>query len=50
MENNENYEKLSGVLHKFLGDAFNKKMGELNIDKLSEYLSYSVFVHFRVLH
>ncbi len=34
----------------FLGGAFNKKMGELNIDKLSEYLSYSVFVHSRVLH
>ncbi len=33
----------------FLGGAFNKKMGELNIDKLSEYLSYSVFVHSRVL-
>ncbi len=31
----------------FLGGAFNKKMGELNIDKLSEYLSYSVFVHSR---
>ncbi len=28
----------------FLGGAFNKKMGELNIDKLSEHLSYSVFV------
>ncbi len=33
----------------FLGGAFNKKMGELNMDKLSEYLSYSVFVHSRVL-
>ncbi len=28
----------------FLGGAFNKKMGELNIDKLSEYLSYSVYL------
>ncbi len=50
MENSENHKKLSGILHDFLGDAFNKKMGELNIDKLSEYLSYSVFVHSRVLH
>ncbi len=33
-----------------LGGAFNKETGELNIDKLSEYLSYSVFVHSRVLH
>ncbi len=33
----------------FLGGVLNKKMGELNIDKLSEYLSYSVFVHSRVL-
>ncbi len=46
---------LKGVLiehDNFLGGAFNKKMGELNIDKidkLSEYLSYSVFVHSRVL-
>ncbi len=43
---------LKGVLMEhdnFLGGAFNKKMGELNIDKFSEYLSYSVFVHSRVL-
>ncbi len=49
MEHN-GHDKLNGVLCKFLGGAFNKKMGELNIDKLSEYLSYSsVFVHSRVL-
>lgn len=28
----------------FLGGAFNKKMVELNLDKLSEYLSYGVSV------
>ncbi|GAA7280177.1 hypothetical protein HpM006_09200 [Helicobacter pylori] len=38
MENNENHEKLSGVLHKFLGDAFtlDGKEGGLNMEKLHE--------------
>lgn len=38
MENNENHEKLNGVLHKFLGDAFTldgKERG-LNMEKLRE--------------
>ncbi|MGL2823211.1 GTPase [Helicobacter pylori] len=38
MENNENHEKLNGVLHKFLGDAFtlDGKEGGLNMEKLRE--------------
>nr|WP_031202400.1 hypothetical protein [Helicobacter pylori] len=38
MENNENHEKLSGVLRKFLGDAFtlDGKEGGLNMQKLHE--------------
>ncbi|GAA7688595.1 hypothetical protein COL0002_03730 [Helicobacter pylori] len=38
MENNENHEKLSGILHKFLGDAFtlNGKEGGLNMEKMHE--------------
>ncbi len=38
MENNENHEKLNGVLHKFLGDAFtlDGKEGGLNMEKLHE--------------
>ncbi|GAA7445709.1 hypothetical protein BHU50_03130 [Helicobacter pylori] len=38
MENNEIYEKLSGVLRKFLGDAFtfDGKEGGLNMQKLHE--------------
>ncbi|EPZ92946.1 GTPase [Helicobacter pylori] len=38
MENNEIYEKLSGVLHKFLGNAFtlDGKEGGLNMQKLHE--------------
>ncbi|GAA7369402.1 hypothetical protein BD0134_11110 [Helicobacter pylori] len=40
MENNENYEKLSGVLHEFLGDAFtlDGKEGGLNMQKLHEVI------------
>ncbi|GAA9576483.1 hypothetical protein UBN69_06760 [Helicobacter pylori] len=40
MENNENYEKLSGVLHKFLGDAFtlDGKEGGLNVEKMHEVI------------
>ncbi|GAA8188535.1 hypothetical protein HpKG127_08980 [Helicobacter pylori] len=40
MENNENYEKLSGVLHKFLGDAFtlDGKEGGLNVEKMREVI------------
>ncbi len=38
MENNENHEKLNGVLRKFLGDAFtlDGKEGGLNMEKLHE--------------
>ena len=38
MENNENHEKLNGVLRKFLGDAFtlDGKEGGLNMEKLRE--------------
>ncbi|WRE34079.1 50S ribosome-binding GTPase [Helicobacter pylori] len=38
MENNENHEKLNGILHKFLGDAFtlDGKEGGLNMEKLHE--------------
>ncbi|WQT05154.1 50S ribosome-binding GTPase [Helicobacter pylori] len=38
MENNENHEKLSGILHKFLGDAFtlDGKEGGLNMEKMRE--------------
>ncbi|GAA7067528.1 hypothetical protein HpCHN105_05360 [Helicobacter pylori] len=38
MGNNENYEKLSGILHKFLGDAFtlDGKEGGLNMEKMRE--------------
>ncbi|GAA8678923.1 hypothetical protein Kyoto127A_09000 [Helicobacter pylori] len=40
MENNENYKKLSGILHKFLGDAFtlDGKEGELNMEKMHEVI------------
>ncbi|GAA7502219.1 hypothetical protein JP0006_04650 [Helicobacter pylori] len=40
MENNENHKKLSGILHKFLGDAFTldgKKRG-LNVEKMHEVI------------
>ncbi|WP_174246891.1 hypothetical protein [Helicobacter pylori] len=38
MENNENHEKLSGILHEFLGDAFtlDGKEGGLNMEKIRE--------------
>ncbi|GHR48534.1 hypothetical protein VN0484_10910 [Helicobacter pylori] len=38
MGNNENHEKLSGVLHEFLGDAFtlDGKEGGLNVEKMHE--------------
>ncbi|GAA8442006.1 hypothetical protein HpNP56_07740 [Helicobacter pylori] len=38
MENNENHEKLNGILHKFLGNAFtlDGKEGGLNMQKLRE--------------
>ncbi|MGN8479916.1 GTPase [Helicobacter pylori] len=38
MENNENHEKLSGILHEFLGDAFtlDGKEGGLNMEKMRE--------------
>ncbi|GAA7293502.1 GTPase [Helicobacter pylori] len=40
MENNENHEKLSGVLCKFLGDAFtlDGKEGGLNMSKILEHI------------
>ncbi|ADO06980.1 hypothetical protein HPPC_03770 [Helicobacter pylori PeCan4] len=40
MENNENHEKLSGILHKFLGDAFtlDGKEGGLNMEKMHEVI------------
>ncbi|GAA8522235.1 hypothetical protein KKKH9_04730 [Helicobacter pylori] len=40
MENNENHKKLSGILHKFLGDAFtlDGKEGGLNVEKLHEVI------------
>lgn len=40
MENNENYEKLNGVLRKFLGDVFmfDGKEGGLNMEKLREVI------------
>ncbi|WP_447366989.1 hypothetical protein [Helicobacter pylori] len=40
MENNENYKKLSGILHKFLGDAFtlDGKEGGLNVEKMHEVI------------
>ncbi|GAA7866768.1 hypothetical protein HpMS191_06220 [Helicobacter pylori] len=40
MENNENYEKLSGVLRGFLGDAFtlDGKEGGLNMSKMLEHI------------
>ncbi len=40
MENNENYKKLSGISHKFLGDAFTldgKERG-LNMEKIHEVI------------
>ncbi|EJC06616.1 GTPase of unknown function family protein [Helicobacter pylori Hp P-11b] len=40
MENNENHEKLNGILRKFLGDAFtlDGKEGGLNMEKLCEVI------------
>ncbi|GHQ48674.1 hypothetical protein VN0363_05630 [Helicobacter pylori] len=40
MENNENHEKLSGILCGFLGDAFtlDGKEGGLNVEKLREVI------------
>ncbi|WP_120923195.1 GTPase [Helicobacter pylori] len=40
MENNENHEKLNGVLRKFLGDAFtlDGKEGGLNMSKMLEHI------------
>ncbi|GAA6789349.1 GTP-binding protein [Helicobacter pylori] len=40
MENNENHEKLSGILRKFLGDAFtlDGKEGGLNMEKMREVI------------
>ncbi|TPH29937.1 GTPase [Helicobacter pylori] len=39
-ENNENYKKLSGILHKFLGDAFtlDGKEGGINVEKMHEVI------------
>ncbi len=38
--NSENYEKLSSILHKFLGDAFtlDGKEGGLNVEKMHEVI------------
>ncbi|GAA9080813.1 hypothetical protein Taitung30_06570 [Helicobacter pylori] len=38
MGNNKNHEKLSGILHKFLGDAFtlDGKEGGLNVEKCTK--------------
>ncbi|GHP76772.1 hypothetical protein VN0240_07400 [Helicobacter pylori] len=40
MENNENHEKLSGILCDFLGDAFtlDGKEGGLNVEKMREVI------------
>ncbi len=40
MENNENHEKLNGILCKFLGDAFtlDGKEGGLNMSKMLEFI------------
>ncbi|GAA6942093.1 hypothetical protein HpHUE59_07270 [Helicobacter pylori] len=40
MGNNENHEKLSGILHEFLGDAFtlDGKEGGLNVEKMHEVI------------
>ncbi|WRF64215.1 hypothetical protein FNE48_03350 [Helicobacter pylori] len=40
MENNENHEKLNGILRGFLGDAFtlDGKEGGLNMNKLFEHI------------
>ncbi len=40
MENNENHEKLNGILRKFLGDAFtlDGKEGGLNMEKMREVI------------
>ncbi|ADO05357.1 GTPase [Helicobacter pylori] len=40
MENNENHEKLSGILHKFSADAFmlDGKEGGLNMEKMHEVI------------
>ncbi|MUU45253.1 GTPase [Helicobacter pylori] len=40
MENNENHEKLSGILRDFLGDAFtlDGKEGGLNMEKMCEVI------------
>ncbi|GAA7344149.1 hypothetical protein MLS210_09010 [Helicobacter pylori] len=40
MGNNENHEKLSGILHDFLGDAFtlDGKEGGLNMEKMHEVI------------
>ncbi len=40
MENNENHEKLSGILHGFLGNAFvlDGKEGRLNMEKMREVI------------
>ncbi|GAA7035173.1 hypothetical protein ID0178_03770 [Helicobacter pylori] len=40
MGNNENHEKLSGILHDFLGDAFtlDGKEGGLNMEKMCEVI------------
>ncbi|GAA9684504.1 hypothetical protein HpVH57_09640 [Helicobacter pylori] len=40
MGNNENHEKLSGILHEFLDDAFtlDGKEGGLNVEKMCEVI------------
>ncbi len=40
MENNENHEKLNGILRGFLGDSFtlDGKEGELNMSKMLEHI------------
>ncbi|WP_120916122.1 YcjF family protein [Helicobacter pylori] len=40
MENNENHEKLNGILRGFLGDSFtlDGKEGELNMEKMHEFI------------
>ncbi|GAA7086011.1 hypothetical protein VN0427_06730 [Helicobacter pylori] len=40
IENRENHKKLSGILHKFLGDAFtlDGKEGGLNVEKMHEVI------------
>ncbi|WP_195739639.1 hypothetical protein [Helicobacter pylori] len=47
MENNENHEKLNGILRGFLGDSFtlDGKEGELNMEKMHEFIKKEKPIH-----